>query len=191
MQGNVKVKDALRYLDFETSSKFSAGYVTLNDVSIYAMNIDVFADLLGIASETVTTYQDECQRMVRDLGYTHIRFDDLENHLVKDSARTAPTDQAELMRLLLGASTAADVEAQIASDADLLKLHQSMKCFLRLDLEPINDSEFPGVSRRRMKQISKAKCNEVSISMMLRNMVCEYLTSKTKILSRRSLVFSA
>jgi hypothetical protein len=132
---------------------------------------------LALSGEAVGAYQRECKRISTDAGYNHIRFDNLENHLAKG---TSAIDQVMLIDKLLEASGVTDLEAQLEDDANLSKLHESIKCFLRLDLEPSKDSllsEFTGASQKRLKEAFKQKCGKVAKSMILRNMVCKHQIS--------------
>ncbi|KAG0553456.1 hypothetical protein KC19_12G012800 [Ceratodon purpureus] len=141
----------------------------------------VFSDLLAITLEVVGAYHQECKRMVADAGYTHIHFDTLENHLAKDCASGPNLDQATLMHKLLEAFGTIDLDAHLESDVNLLKLQRSIKCFLRLDLEPSKDvllSEFEGASQNRLKKLFKQKCDQVSKSMVLRNMAFSKLVEE-------------
>jgi pyoverdine/dityrosine biosynthesis protein Dit1 len=143
-----------------------------------------FVDLLALSGEAVGAYQQECKRISTDAGYSHIRFDNLENHLAKESSAGTGIDQVMLIDKLLEASGVTGLEAQLEEDPNLSKLHESIKCFLRLDLEPSKDSllsEFTGASQKRLKEAFKQKCGEVAKSMILRNMVCKFTSNLFKI----------
>ena len=112
--------------------------------------------------------------MVSDAGYTHITFDNLENHLTKDSENGANNGQVMLVNKLLEALGIVDVEAHLDSDVNLLNLHQSIQGIVRLDLEPSRNSllsTFAGASQEKLDEAFEQKCSRVSKLMILRNMV--------------------